>query len=139
MAVKVLIPSALSRYAENQEQIEVSGGTVRDALRTLVELHPDLRKHLYGDGDELRQYVNVYLGEEDIRRLQGPETPVRAGQEITIVPSIAGGVGVAEPPQKAQDVTFSNEEILRYSRHLIMPEVALDGQKKLKAAKVLCI
>ena len=139
MAVKVLIPSALSRYAENQEQIEVSGGTVRDALRTLVELHPDLRKHLYGDSDELRQYVNVYLGEEDIRRLQGPETPVRPGQEITIVPSIAGGVGVAEPPQKAQDMTFSNEEILRYSRHLIMPEVALDGQKKLKAAKVLCI
>src|SRR5688572_24265232 len=132
MAVKVLIPSALARYAENQEEVDVTGGTVRDALTSLVERHPNLRKHLYDDGGELRQYVNVYLDEEDIRRLQGPETPVSQGQELTIVPSIAGGVGIAEPPL-TQEVSLSKDEILRYSRHLIMPEVALEGQKKLKA------
>src|SRR5438045_4099517 len=73
-----------------------------------------------------------------MRHLQGLSTPVKDGDELSIVPSIAGGVDVLEREAVAE-TKLSNDEILRYSRHLIMPEVALEGQKKLKAARVLCI
>jgi len=96
-----------------------------------------LRKHLYNEQDSLRNFVNVYVGDEDIRHLDGPETQVKDGETIMIVPSIAGGSIAAEA--KAESPELSSEELARYSRHLILPEVGLEGQKKLKAARVLMI
>jgi molybdopterin/thiamine biosynthesis adenylyltransferase/rhodanese-related sulfurtransferase/molybdopterin converting factor small subunit len=138
MAVRLLIPTALQRYAGNQDEIEVRAATVREALDALAGQFPDLRNHLFGEQGQLRSFVNVYVGNEDMRALQGLDTPVKDGDELSIVPSIAGGVGVLEAEQ-AGEVALSNDEYLRYSRHLIMPEVGLEGQKKLKAASVLCI
>jgi adenylyltransferase/sulfurtransferase len=96
-----------------------------------------LRRQLYSDEGKLRSFVNVYLNDEDIRYLKKEATPVQDGDTISIVPSIAGGAPVAEAP--TQPATLSKEEILRYSRHLIMPEVGMEGQLKLKNAKVLMI
>jgi adenylyltransferase/sulfurtransferase len=79
--------------------------------------------------------VNVYLNDEDIRYMKKEATPVKEGDTISIVPSIAGGATVEAPPQ----ASLSKEEVLRYSRHLIMPEVGMEGQLKLKQAKVLLI
>src|ERR1051326_3087786 len=138
MPVTLLIPNSLQRYSGGKEQIEVEAQTVEAALAALSDQYPDLRKHLFTDSNQLRQFVNVYVGNEDMRHLQGLATPVKDGDELSIVPSIAGGVGVLEP-EAATSIQLNNDEILRYSRHLIMPEVALDGQKKLKAARVLCI
>ncbi len=138
MAVKVLVPNALQQYTGNQEEIEVQASTVQEALAAVTERYPTLRKHLYSDGGQLRHFVNVYVGSEDMRHLNGPETRVKDGDELSIVPSIAGGVGVLEPRAEGQ-VSLSKEEYQRYSRHLIMPEVGLEGQKKLKAASVLCV
>lgn len=132
MPVKILVPSALQRYTGANDTIEVEAATVGSALKALTEKHPDIRKHLYGDGSQLRQFVNVYVGKDDMRHLQGTETPVHDGDELSIVPSIAGGLGESA-------ATLSKDELLRYSRHIIMPEVGLEGQKKLKAASVLCI
>ncbi|GIV19888.1 MAG: molybdenum cofactor biosynthesis protein MoeB [Armatimonadota bacterium] len=134
MAVTVWIPSALQAYAGNQSEVQVQASTVGEALQALTEAYPDLRKHLYNEQGKLRSFVNVYLGEEDTRYLQGLETPVKDGDQLMIVPSIAGG-----SPAVAEEVTLDNEEILRYSRHLILPDVAMEGQLKLKAAKVLCV
>src|SRR5262249_18504674 len=78
-------------------------------------------------------------GAEDMRSLNGTATAVKDGDELSIVPSIAGGLDAPEPPITGEQVELNRDELLRYSRHLIMPEVGLDGQKKLKAAKVLCI
>ncbi|MBZ5605857.1 MAG: molybdopterin-synthase adenylyltransferase MoeB, partial [Acidobacteriia bacterium] len=83
---------------------------------------------------KLRSFVNVYLNDEDIRYLKKDATPVANGDTLSIVPSIAGGSAVADPP-----VSLSNDEILRYSRHLIMPEVGMEGQLKLKNAKILLV
>ncbi|HXG24343.1 MAG TPA: ubiquitin-like small modifier protein 1, partial [Chthonomonadales bacterium] len=135
MAIKLLIPTALQRYAGDKDEIEVSASTVEEALNALTEQFPDLRRQLFTEQGQLRQFVNVYVGKEDMRHLQGLATSVKDGDELSIVPSIAGGVGVLDP-RVAQEVQLSNDEILRYSRHLIMPEVALEGQKKLKAASV---
>ncbi len=86
----------------------------------------------------LRNFVNIYLNDEDIRHASGPDTPVKDGDTIMIVPSIAGGAVIeSEVGQTLPEL--SNEEILRYSRHLIMPEVGMQGQRSLKAASVLMI
>ncbi|HMM40820.1 MAG TPA: ThiF family adenylyltransferase [Thermomicrobiales bacterium] len=131
----IFIPTALRGFAGGNPSYGVPATTVGQALAQLTAEYPDLKQHLFSDEGKLRSFVNVYVGEDDIRYLQGEDTPLEAGAEVTIVPSIAGG---AAEPRVAQ-TTLSNDEIMRYSRHLIMPEVALSGQEKLKAAKVLLI
>jgi adenylyltransferase/sulfurtransferase len=139
MAITILIPSALQNYTSHRSEVQVQASSVGEALQALADAYPDLRKHLYTEQGKLRSFVNVYLGDEDTRYLQGLDTPLKEGDTLTIVPSIAGGsVSVLEASAAGQ-VALGNEEILRYSRHLILPDVAMEGQQKLKAAKVLCV
>ena len=80
-----------SEYAGKQPAVEVQGSTVGEALSGLVSQHPELRRHLYTDEGKLRAFVNVYLNDEDVRYLQKDATAVQASDNISIVPSIAGG------------------------------------------------
>jgi molybdopterin converting factor small subunit len=89
--IKIHIPTPLRQYAGKQGTVEVQGGTVGQALSGLVSQHPDLRRHLYTDDGKLRAFVNVYLNDEDIRYLQKEDTAVKESDNISIVPSIAGG------------------------------------------------
>ncbi|MAS35880.1 MAG: molybdopterin synthase sulfur carrier subunit [Anaerolineaceae bacterium] len=86
----VKIPSPLRAYTSNQATVEVSGSTVGAALDNLTGQYPELRNHLY-DGDELRNFVNVFLDDEDVRFLDGMETEIDEGDSLRIIPSIAGG------------------------------------------------
>src|SRR6202521_2627361 len=132
---KILIPTPLRQYAGKQDAVQLAGKTVGEVLQSLTSQYSDLRRHLYNDEGKLRSFVNVYVNDEDIRYLSKEATPLKDGDTVSIVPSIAGGsAGIAVPP-----VTLSKEEILRYSRHLIMPEVGMEGQLKLKNAKVALI
>jgi molybdopterin/thiamine biosynthesis adenylyltransferase/rhodanese-related sulfurtransferase/molybdopterin converting factor small subunit len=133
---KILIPTPLRQFAGTHDSVEISASTVGQALTTLTTQFGDLRKHLYNDEGKLRSFVNVYVNDEDIRYLQKDATPIKDGDTVSIVPSIAGGASVEAPTQPA---TLSKDEILRYSRHLIMPEVGMEGQLKLKNAKVALI
>src|SRR5215472_2031952 len=133
---KVLIPTPLRQYAGKQDAVSVPGSTVGEVLKSLTTQFPDLRKQIFNDEGKIRSFVNVYLNDEDIRYLSKDATPTKDGDTISLVPSIAGGSTVAAPPEEA---TLSKDEILRYSRHLIIPEVGIEGQQKLKAAKVLLI
>ncbi len=135
---KILIPTPLRQFTGKQDSVQLSGTTVGEVLKSLTSEYADLRRHLYNDEGKLRSFVNVYVNDEDIRYLNKEATPVAEGDTVSIVPSIAGGsAGVAAPP--APPATLSKDEILRYSRHLIMPEVGMEGQLKLKAAKVALI
>lgn len=91
MGVKVVIPTPLRPYAGKQESVDLQAGTVAEALGALTTKYGDLRKHLYSDDGKLRSFVNVYVNDEDIRYLQKDRTPVKEGDTISIVPSIAGG------------------------------------------------
>ncbi|HLJ28222.1 MAG TPA: ubiquitin-like small modifier protein 1 [Candidatus Angelobacter sp.] len=91
MSLKVSIPTPLRRYTDGHGVIEVSGGSVASALESLLQKYPVLKKQLYTDDGRLRSFVNVYLNDEDIRYLQKADTAVKAGDTISIVPSIAGG------------------------------------------------
>jgi adenylyltransferase/sulfurtransferase len=137
MSVKISLPTALRRFASERDAISVEGASVSEALGNLTAQYPELKKHLFSDEGKLRNFVNVYVNDEDVRYLKELNTPLKEGDVISIVPSVAGGLATLE--ERVQDVQLSREEILRYSRHLIMPEVTMEGQKKLKAASVLLI
>ena len=124
MPVTITIPAPLRQFAGGQSQITVEARTAGEALDQLTANHAGLRRHLYNDQNSLRNFVNVYLNDEDIRHASGPETPVKDGDTLMIVPSIAGGA-VIETEVGQSLPELSNEEILRYSRHLIMPEVGM--------------
>lgn len=130
------IPTPLRPYANGQAEIQVSGEKVADALADLTRQYPQLRQHLFNEAGELRPFVNLFLNDEDIRYLEGVDTPITDSDRLRIIPSIAGGSGHGSPNG---NVELTHAEIRRYSRHLIMPEVGMQGQKKLKAASVLVI
>jgi adenylyltransferase/sulfurtransferase len=157
---KILIPTPLRQYAGNQSEVELAGATVAELLEALAGRHGELRRHLYSDQGKLRSFVNVYVNDEDIRHLAKEATPVGPRDTVSIVPSIAGGAGApaggagapaggaaaraeavsrggAVAPVAAEALT--QVEMLRYSRHLILPEIGMEGQLKLKQAKVLLV
>ena len=138
MSVTISIPAPLRQFTGGQSQIQVDAKTAGEALDSLTAVHPSIRRHLFNDQHALRNFVNIYLNEEDIRHSSGIATPVKDGDTIMIVPSIAGG-SVMEPEVAETLPELSNEEIMRYSRHLIMPEVGMQGQRRMKAASVLMI
>jgi molybdopterin/thiamine biosynthesis adenylyltransferase/rhodanese-related sulfurtransferase/molybdopterin converting factor small subunit len=152
VGVTVLLPEALAAYAGGVRSIEVPATSLGEALDRLAGLHPSVRPYLFDERGALRAYVNAFVNHDDARGLGGVAAPVNDGDTITIVPSIAGGTADSDgtdvaDPKKASiepivdgtDVALDSDEIRRYSRHLIMPEVGMDGQKRLKAAKVLCV
>ena len=142
MAITVFIPTALRQFAGGKSEIEAEGATVGEVLNHVTTANADLKKHLYSDESALRNFVNVYVNDDDIKHAQRLDTPVKDGDTISIIPAIAGGA-TAEQEFAGVDAaalpTLTNQEIGRYSRHLIMPEVGMDGQRKLKAARVLMI
>jgi len=133
---KIVIPTPLRQFTGKKDVVSVPGGTVGEVLAGLTTQYPDLRRQIYNDEGKLRSFINVYVNDEDIRYLGKDATPAQDGDTISLVPSIAGGSTMAAPVVEA---TLSNDEILRYSRHLIIPEVGIEGQLKLKAAKVLLV
>jgi len=127
--IKVLIPYALRSFTERNAEVEVNGGTAGDAINALANAYPALKTHLFTEDGQLRDFINLFVGGANINSLQGLNTPIADNGELMIVPAIAGGT----------DAELTNEEIGRYSRHLLLPEIGVEGQKKLKAAKVLIV
>ena len=134
MSVTINIPTALRQFTGGSARVEIEAATVNEALAGLTTRHAELRRHLFNEKNQLRSFVNVYVNDEDIRYQVGSETELKDGDSLMIVPSIAGGSTATEILS-----SLSNDEIARYSRHLIMPEVGLAGQRRLKAASVLMI
>ncbi len=149
MATKILIPTPLRPYTDKKDAVEADGATVGELLADLTTKHAGLKAHLYNEQGKLRSFVNIYLNDEDIRYLQKEQTPCRRRRHDQHHPvgrwrrltrkgsseclSELMTTAVETLPQ------LTNDEIKRYSRHLIMPEVGVDGQRRLKAGSVLCI
>ena len=135
MSVTVTIPTPLRSFTGGRDAVELAGETVGEVIDGLLAAHTGLKRHLMQDDGRLRNFVNLYLNDTDIRQLDSTDTPVREGDVLTIVPSIAGG----RPAVATELPKLSHAEVLRYSRHLLLPEVGVEGQRKLKAARVLTI
>lgn len=87
----IRIPTPLRAYTGGLKEVEVQGDTVGSALEALAEEHPSVKPHLFDETGTLRAYVNLFLNEEDVRNLQGHETPLTESDRLIIIPSIAGG------------------------------------------------
>jgi molybdopterin/thiamine biosynthesis adenylyltransferase/rhodanese-related sulfurtransferase/molybdopterin converting factor small subunit len=145
MTITIIIPTALRQHTDNEDELKLNARTVNDALKELVTAFPNLRKYLYSESGRLRNFINIYLDGEDIRYKEGESTALKDGDTLMIVPAVAGGAHASfdedegEEEERQPSVSFSSGEFARYSRHLIMPEVGLEGQRKLKSASVLVI
>ena len=134
-AVQILIPTPLRPFTGGLDTLALEASTVGELLSALTSRHPELKRHLYADDGRLRSFVNIYVNDDDIRHLEREATTVTPADTVSIVPSVAGG----SPAVQEGLPELTHEEIQRYSRHLIMPEVGMDGQRRLKAARILCI
>ncbi|HEU5316438.1 MAG TPA: ubiquitin-like small modifier protein 1, partial [Chloroflexota bacterium] len=129
MAVKVYIPTPFRRLTDNQARVDASSGTIGELLTELEDKYPGMRERLRDDKGALLGYINVYVNSEEISELQGEKTSLKDGDEVSIIPAVAGGSGFA----------FTEEQVKRYSRHLLLGEVGPVGQRKLMQARVLLI
>lgn len=127
MSIKVRIPTPLQKLTENRVEVECNGENVRDLVENLEKKYPGIKARLCDENGNLRRFINFFVNEKDIRFLQGDKTELKDGDEVSIIPAIAGGVD------------FREDQIERYSRQIILPEVGGTGQKKLLQAKVLII
>ena len=91
MAVTVLIPTPLRNLTSDQDSVQVTGSTIAEIFEELERNHPGIGERLCDETGEIRRFVNVYLNQEDIRFIDGKNTPVKDGDEVSIVPAIAGG------------------------------------------------
>ena len=91
MPVQIRIPTPLRKLTHDEEVVETSAETIGDAIIDLESRYPGLQERLLDDDGQVRRFVNVYVNEEDIRFLQDKETPLKDGDEVSIIPAIAGG------------------------------------------------
>ncbi len=91
MPIKVMIPTALRMYAQGQDTVELQGGSVLEVMRMMGDRFPELRKHLFNDKGQVRNFVNVFVNEDNIRDRENLDTPLKEGDEVAIVPAVAGG------------------------------------------------
>ncbi len=139
--VSVRLPTPLRPLAGGQAVIRAEGGTVGEVIVGIALAFPALSAQLLTHDQRLRSHVALYLNDEDVRYLAREATPVKDGDVVEIVPSLAGGS--SEPEQGRgtirADSVMSREEMRRYSRHLLLPEVGVAGQARLRRSKVLLV
>ncbi|UCE64785.1 MAG: MoaD/ThiS family protein [Nitrospirota bacterium] len=89
--IRVRVPTPLRPMTGGKSEVEMEGGTVAQLIENLGAAHPGLKERLYDEKGEVRRFINIYVNEEDIRFLTGTDTPLKDGDEVSIIPAIAGG------------------------------------------------
>ncbi len=90
--IRVRVPTPLRPMTGGKSEIEMEGNTIAQLIENLGAAHPGLKERLYDEKGEVRRFINIYVNEEDIRFLTGKDTPLNDGDEVSIIPAIAGGV-----------------------------------------------
>jgi adenylyltransferase/sulfurtransferase len=141
MAVTVLISATLRSFTNRHARLELEGKTVEEVLQALQKACPDTENALFDEERNLRPFVNIYKNDRNITALQGLATAVSEEDELLLLPVIAGGAPTESiiPDERRKAVSLDDKEIDRYGRHLLLREISVKGQKRIKAAKVLLI
>lgn len=127
MSIKVRIPTPLQKLTGNQSEVECTGEDIKELVDNLEKKYPGIKARLCDENGNLRRFINFFINDQDIRFTQGDKTQLKDGDIVSIIPAIAGGVD------------FREDQIERYSRQIILPEIGGVGQKKILNAKVLVI
>lgn len=141
MAITVSIAATLRSFTERNAKIELEGGSVKEILNALTDEYPEIGKALFDEEKHLRPFVNVYVNDKNMDMMEGLQTKVDSGDEILLLPVIAGGA-LSESiisEERRKEIKLDDKEIDRYGKHLMLREIGVKGQKKIKAAKVLII
>lgn len=141
MAITVFISATLRSFVNRNAKLELKGETVGDILKSLADEYPESGKALFDQEKNLRPFVNVYVNNKNINTLLGLQTKVNDSDEILLLPVIAGGASAESliSDERRKEVTLDDKEIDRYGKHLLLREIGVKGQKKIKAAKVLIV
>lgn len=141
MAVTVFISATLRSFTKRNGTLKIEGESVGDILNNMVEQYPDIGKTLFEQEQQLRPFVNVYVNDKNINTLDGLQTKVNSADEILLLPVIAGGAPTESiiSDERRKEVVLEEKEIDRYGKHLMLRDIGVKGQKRIKAAKVLII
>ena len=135
MNVTVYIPTPFRRMTGNRPYVEVEGATIAELLDNLDRRFPGVHDLIYSNQHQIPAHINIYVNNQEIASLKGDQTPLAEGDQVAIIPAIAGGGDDGAAPAQA----LTPEQVLRYSRHIIMPQVGSTGQRKILASKVLIV
>lgn len=91
MSITVRIPTPLQKLTQNKAEIKASGANIRELINNLEKDFPGIKERIYDESGKIRRFINIYVNEEDVRFLQGEETLLKDGDEVSIIPAIAGG------------------------------------------------
>ncbi|MDD6206985.1 MAG: molybdopterin-synthase adenylyltransferase MoeB [Clostridiales bacterium] len=141
MGISVYVSATLRTFVNRNARIELEGNTVRDILDNLKEEYPDSRKGLFEEDGTRRPYVSVFVNGNAVSVKAEPDQAVQEGDEVLLLPAIAGGAPVESviSDERRKEVSLDDSEIERFSKHLMLREIGVKGQKRIKAAKVLVI
>ena len=134
MAVRVYIPSPYRQYTERATHVQADAAPLGDLLRQLAGRYPGLGERILDGQGHISGHLNVYVNQVESRSLDGEQTTVRDGDEVALIPAMAGGEAASATPRK-----LTQEQLERYSRQIRLAEVGLEGQRRLLDAKVLLI
>jgi len=139
MPVSVYIPTPFRKLTGNRQHVEASGANVAEVLADVDRQYPGFRQLVFGSGETVPAHINIYVNKQEITSLNGIETALQDGDEVAVIPAMAGGSGEDEAPKRKTVGALTAEQVNRYSRHIIMPQVGPAGQRKIMEASVLII
>ncbi|MBQ8164566.1 MAG: molybdopterin-synthase adenylyltransferase MoeB [Clostridia bacterium] len=141
MQISVYISATLRAFAGKKAKLEIEGKTVREILERLQEEYPEIREVLFDENRKLRPFVSVYVNDDRIGNGIGWDSAVSENDSILLLPSIAGGTPSESiiSDERRKEVSLDDYEIERFNKHLMLREIGVKGQKRIKAAKVLII
>jgi adenylyltransferase/sulfurtransferase len=137
MPVSVYIPTPFRKLTGNRQHVEADGKDVAEVLANVDKQYPGFRALVFGSGSEVPAHINIYVNKQEIGSLDGVATKLNEGDEVAVIPAMAGGSG--DEPQRRRVGALTPEQVDRYSRHIIMPQVGPSGQRKIMESSVLII
>lgn len=139
MPISVYIPTPFRKLTGNRQLVEAEGATVAEVLDNVDKQFPGFRHLVFGSGTDVPAHINIYVNKQEIASLNGIETALHDGDEVAVIPAMAGGSGEVEAPPRKHIGALTAEQVNRYSRHIIMPQVGPVGQRKIMESSVLII
>lgn len=140
MQISVYVSATLRSFVNRQAKIEIEGTTVREVLEHLQDEYPESKKALFEENGTLRPFVNLYLNNAKISE-EDMVASLQEGDSILLLPAIAGGASATSviSDERRKEISLDDSEIERFNKHLMLREIGVKGQKRIKAAKVLVI